>query len=268
LDSTAVVAAPPLRLYTFSLSHFSEKIRWTLGAAGITFQEVPWTPFFHILKARSRGRGTTVPVVEVGSESVQDSTRILLWLEEHRAPFALIPSDPAARDAALAIEKQFDEVGAHVVRYAYSEMLDDADAVVRFWTPDATSYQSRVIRRWFPVMRWAFRRQLRMSAANVARSRATIASGLAFLESQIGAGKRYLVGDRLSVADLTAAALLAPLACPDEHPIYGSNRYRAGLAPLVRDWESGTAFQWVRQMYREHRGPFERAAEIRQHVEG
>jgi glutathione S-transferase len=268
LDSSAVVVAGPLRLYTFSLSHFSEKIRWTLGAAGIAFQEVPWTPFFHVLKARSRGRGTTVPVAEVGSESVQDSTRILLWLEKNRAPFTLMPSDPAARDAALAIEKQFDEVGEHVVRLAYSEMLADADSVVRFWTPDATPYQSRVIRRWFPVMRWVFRRKLRMSAANVARSRAAIASGLTFLDSQIGAGKRYLVGDRLSIADLTAAALLAPLACPEEHPIYGSKRYRAGMAPLVREWQDGKGFEWVRRMYREHRGPFARGAEIRQHVEG
>jgi len=265
--STAVVAAAPLRLYTFSLSHFSEKIRWTLTAGGIAFQEVPWTPFFHILKARSRGRATTVPVAEVGMESVQDSTRILLWLEQHRAPFSLMPSDAAARDAALAIEKRFDEVGEHVVRFAYSDLLSDGDSVIRYWTTDATPYQSRVIRRWFPVMRWAFRRKLGMGAAKVARSRATIASGVAFLESQVGAGKRYLVGDRLSVADLTAAALLAPLACPDEHPIYGSSRYRAGMAPLVREWQGGTGFAWVRQMYREHRGTFARASELRQHVE-
>jgi glutathione S-transferase len=255
--------AAPLRLYTFSLSHFSEKIRWTLGAAGLTFEEVPWTPFFHVLRARRRGRATTVPVLETRDEAVQDSTRILLWLEKHRAPFSLMPADPAERAAALAAEARFDEVGEHVVRYAYSLVLDDAESVSRFWTTDATPWQTGVVRRFFPVMRWIFRRKLRMNKANVARSRATIEAGITWLESQTNTPTQYLVGGRLTVADLTAAALLAPLACPDEHPIYGSTRYREGIAPLVSEWRDRPGFAWVRAMYRNHRGHWPRLHEIR-----
>jgi hypothetical protein len=40
------------------------------------------------------------------------------------------------------------------------------------------------------------------------------------------------------------------------------------MGPLVREWQDGEGFAWVRGMYREHRGAFARAAEIRQHVEG
>jgi glutathione S-transferase len=258
----------PLRLYTFSLSHFSEKIRWTLSAAGVAFEEVPWTPFFHVLRARRRGRATTVPVLETRDESVQDSTRILLWLEKNRAPFALLPVDLAEREAALAIEARFDEVGEHVVRFAYSVTLDDAESVTRYWTTDATPWQAGVVRRFFPAMRWVFRRKLRMNAKNVARSRATIDAGLTWLESQIKTPTQYLVGDRLTVADLTAAALLAPLACPDEHPVYGSTRYRSGIGPLVSEWQDRPAFGWVRAMYRNHRGAWPRSLEIRRSLEG
>jgi glutathione S-transferase len=264
MTAPRLAAAAPLRLYTFSLSHFSEKIRWTLSAAGLAFEEVAWTPFFHVLRARRRGRATTVPVLETSDESVQDSSRILLWLEEHRAPFSLIPVDPAERAAALAAEARFDEVGEHVVRYAYSRTLDDAESVARYWTTDATPLQARVVRRFFPVMRWIFRRKLRMSAANVARSRATIDAGLTWLESQTSSPAQYLVGGRLTVADLTAAALLAPLACPDEHPIYGSARYRAGIAPLVSEWQDRPGFAWVRAMYKTHRGLWPRRLEIRE----
>ena len=256
-------AAAPLRLYTFSLSHFSEKIRWTLSAAGVAFEEVAWTPFFHVLRARRRGKATTVPVLEARDETVQDSTRILLWLEKHRPPFALMPANAAEREAALAVEARFDEVGEHVVRYAYSRALDDAESVARFWTTDATPWQARIVRRFFPAMRWIFRRKLRMSAANVARSRSTIDAGLTWLESRIATPTQYLVGDRLTVADLTAAALLAPLVCPDEHPIYGSARYRTGIAPLVSEWQDRPGFAWVRAMYRAHRGPWPRYQEIR-----
>jgi glutathione S-transferase len=262
LPSTALATTDPLRLYTFSLSHFSEKIRWTLTASGIPFDEHPWTPF-HVPSALWRGRGTTVPILETPGVRVQDSTRILLWLEKNRAPFALLPADPAEREAALAIEARFDKTGEHVVRYAYSVVLDDAESVVRFWTVDASPRQSGIVRRWFPLMRTVFRRKLRLSAATVARSRETIASSVEWLASQGVPGRRYLIGDRFTVADLTAAALLAPLACPDEHPIYGSARYRGGLAPLVREWQDSPAFQWVRQTYREHRGDWSRSNEIR-----
>lgn len=256
-----------LRLYTFSLSHFSEKIRWALTAGGVAFEEVPWTPFFHVLRARRRGKGTTVPVLETDDVRVQDSTRILLWLEEHRAPFALVPEERSEREAALAIEARFDEVGKHVVRFAYSRTLDDTESVARYWRTDATPWERRVIRSCFPVMRWMFRRKLRMNAANIERSRMAIESGLMWLDSQTAAGAPYLVGGRLTVADLTAAALLAPLACPDEHPIYGSARYRAGIQPLVRDWQDRPAFAWVRAMYRDHRGLWPRAREIRQSLD-
>jgi glutathione S-transferase len=265
--STAIVRPDLLRLYTFSLSHFSEKIRWTLSASDIAFEEVPWTPFFHVPSALRRGGKTTVPILETTGMTVQDSTRILLWLEQNRAPFSLLPTHPPERDAALAVEARFDHAGSHVVRYAYSTVLDDVESVVRFWTVDASPRQARVIRRWFPVLRWVFRRKLRMSAASVAQSREAIASSVEWLESQGVADRPYLIGDRLTIADLTAAALLAPLACPDEHPIYGSARYRAGIEPLVRSWQDGPAFAWVRQMYRLHRGGWPRGPEIRRAIE-
>jgi glutathione S-transferase len=264
--STSLVRPELLRLYTFSLSHFSEKIRWTLSASGIAFEERPWTPFFHIASAVRRGGKTTVPILETTGTRVQDSTRILLWLEKNRAPFSLLPEAPAERAAALAVEERFDKTGAHVVRYVYGTVLDDADSVVRYWTVDATPGQARAIRRFFPALRWVFRRKLRVSAASVARSREAIASSVEWLDAQV-AGRTHLVGDRLTVADLTAAALLAPLAAPDEHPVYGSARYRAGIEPLVRPWQDGPAFAWVRQMYRQHRGAWSRGAEIRRAID-
>src|SRR5437867_3114811 len=70
----------------------------------------------------------------------------------------------------------------------------------------------------------------------------------------------YLVGDRFSVADLTAAALLAPVVfLPPEFPY-------APPGPLpapVRRWREAfagrRASHWAAEMYRRHRG---RSAEI------
>ena len=63
----------------------------------------------------------------------------------------------------------------------------------------------------------------------------------------------YLVGDAFTVADLTAAALLSPLTFPPEYP-YAT----PPLPPVVRQFQERyakrPAFDWVREMYRRHRG--------------
>ena len=62
-----------LRLYTFSISHFSEKIRWALAHERIPFDEIAWTPALHVAAARTRGGRTTVPILEADGKHVQDS---------------------------------------------------------------------------------------------------------------------------------------------------------------------------------------------------
>jgi glutathione S-transferase len=251
----------PLRLYTFSISHFSEKIRWTLGLEKIPFEEVPWTPALHVVSARMRGRATTVPVLETASQRVQDSTRILHWLDTNRGPLSLMPTDEEARREALAIEARFDEVGSCVIRLAYDHVLPDADAVVKLWSIDASPTQAFALRTGFPLFRVLFRRQLDTSPQRVTAARETIESGLAFIEERT-ASKRYLVGERLTIADVSAAALLSPVVCPDEHPVYASAAYRAGISSLVAPWQSRPAFDWVKRIYREHRGDWPRAAHV------
>ena len=246
----------PLTLHTFSISHFSEKARWLLDAGGIDYVEKPWVPFLHIAKAlRKGGRGaTTVPVLDTGAGCIQDSTRILLWLEKHRAPFSLMPVDATLREQVLAVEDRFDRVGNHVVRYAYSVSLDNAEGVIKLWTIDATPGQARFLRVSYPLLRLVFRSKLKLgNAAAIATSEQRFGEGLDWIAEQLKDGRRYLVGTQLSAADITAAALLAPIACPDEHPVYSQTDYRDGIAPLRAKWAGHPALEWVRQIYREHR---------------
>jgi glutathione S-transferase len=251
----------PLRLYTFSISHFSEKIRWTLGLEKIPFEEVPWTPPFHVVSARMSGPATTVPVIESGRSRVQDSTRILHWLDTNRGPLSLLPRDEATRQAVLDTEHRFDEIGGDVIRLAYAHVLPDTDAVVKLWTIDATPLQARAVRAGFPLFRVLFRRRLDTSDARLAASRERLESGLDLI-AQRTTTHPFLVGDRLSIADVAAASLLAPLVCPDEHPVYASAAYRAGISPVAERWASHPAFAWVRRTYREHRGAWPRAAHV------
>src|SRR6476661_5407725 len=105
------------RLFTFSLSHFSEKARWALSASGVPFQEEPWTPFFHAVPALRSGGRTTVPILEAGSRRVQDSTKILHFLNEHWGRLPVLPESEPESAEAWELENRFDRVGRHVVPF-------------------------------------------------------------------------------------------------------------------------------------------------------
>ncbi len=246
---------PELRLYTFSISHFSEKIRWALDAAEIPYREIRWTPVFHAPLARRKSRKrTTVPIIETDTEVIQDSTAILHWLSRTRAPFPLLPEDPEPRREVLEIEKRFDEVGKHVIRYAYGTALEHPDAVQRMWLLDAKPLERVFLPLLFPVIKPLFRKRFRITPDAVALSRQVIDDGIAWLDGRVADGRRFLIGERLTAADLTAAALLAPLACPSEHPVYGQTEYREVIAPAVSAWSARPAFEWVRMLYAKERG--------------
>lgn len=243
-----------LELITFRLSHFSEKARWMLDASHTEYREIFWTPFFHIGPALLHGRlATTVPILKHRGGYVQDSTRILHWLDTNMPGFRLLPRDPAQREEALALEERFDRVGNHVLRYIYSLIMDDAAMVTSLWTPDSSALQRRFISASFPVLRALFRRRFDLSEKRVAHSRAVIEEGFAFLDAKLADGRECLIGDTLSAADITACALLAPLVGPDEHEMYSRADVRAKIAPQLGDWLSRPSAEWVRKRYRTRR---------------
>lgn len=246
---------PPLTLYTFAMSHYSEKIRWTLDSSDIPYREVCMSPAFHIAPALRMGRRgqTTLPILQSPQEAIQDSPRILSWLQQHRGPLAVMPE--ALTQPMREVEQRFDAIGKDVARYLYAHSFGSADAhIVKLWTDHASPWQAAIIRATYPLMRWVFKQKLHIRPARVLLAEDRIRLAMDWLDREIADGRQHLVGDRLTVADITAAALLAPLACPSQHPVYGDAAYREGMAQAVAPWRQRPAMAWVRRMYDSHRG--------------
>lgn len=246
----------PLTLYTFAMSHYSEKVRWTLDTSSRAYREVCMTPVFHIAPALRMGRRgqTTLPILQTPQRAIQDSPRILDWLALQGEPLAVMPAHWAAE--IRAVEKRFDAIGKDVARSLYAGGFGVADAqIVDLWTDHATPLQAKVIRLAYPAIRWAFKRKLHINAVGCAKAQQRITSAMDWLEAQVADGRTHLVGDRLTVADITAASLLAPMACPPQHPVYGQASYQQGMAAAIAPWQTRPALAWVRKVYAQHRGP-------------
>jgi len=73
------------------------------------------------------------------------------------------------------------------------------------------------------------------------------------LQSELG-GRDYLVGDSFSVADLTAAALFTPLVLPPERQYPPTVPPVAAIRDFSAELERMPGAQWIREMFRRHRG--------------
>ncbi len=242
-----------VRLITIPFSHYCEKARWALDRAGVDYIEEGHLPIFHWRANRRVGAGRTVPVLVDGSRVLGDSTEIVEWADQQR-PHSLLPTGAALAEA-LALEDEFDRVlGPATRRWAYFHLLSRRELVMRF-AVDVPRWETIALRFTRPIAVGMIRRSLKIDEAGVARSHGKIEATLARVSELLGDGRRYLVGDRFSVADLTFAALMVPAVLPSELParIPAVEDLPAAASTQISAWRATPAGQFALRLYREDR---------------
>jgi glutathione S-transferase len=244
---------PPV-LWQFRFSHFNEKARWALDWKRVPHVRRSLLPGFHMPRVLWMTGQKSVPVLVVGGRTITDSTKIIAALEELQAEPPLYPRDPVARRRALELEDWFDEeLGPHLRRWAFHELLPHTDfaagAMAVMWAP-ATQ---RIYRALFPLIRIAMKADMRIDAAGARRGHEQTLRALDRIETELQPSG-YLVGDAFSVADLTAAALFAPLVAPPEFPYTPAVPMPEPFAGFRASLAERPAFRWVQDVYRKHRG--------------
>ncbi|MEA2497008.1 MAG: glutathione S-transferase [Thermoleophilaceae bacterium] len=244
-------------LWHLQISHYNEKVRWALDYKQIPHVRHAMLPGVHQLKAKRVAGIMTSPVMEIDGQGIGDSSAILQAIEERWPEPPLIPQNPLQRRRALTLEDYFDEeLGPHIRRAVYNEILPYPEVVMPLFTDGASRTSRAVLRASFPVLRVGMRRLMNIYDEPAARSREASVAALDRLEAELG-DKDYLVGNSFTIADLTAASLFYPLALPPEFP-YRSPDWdelpegaRGFLGPL----RERRGAQWVGEMYRRHRLP-------------
>src|SRR5690349_10387516 len=98
-----------IRLYTFNLSHFSEKARWALDYEGIAYEEKILLPGPHQLTTRRIAKKTEVPILEHDGKHVQGSGAILDYIADQLGGTKLTPRSAEERARSLALEQEADQ---------------------------------------------------------------------------------------------------------------------------------------------------------------
>ena len=244
-----------VRLYTFAISHFAEKARWALDYKRIAYRESRLVPGTHFAIVRRIAPRTTVPVLVDGDRVIQGSSAIIDWADAQAPEHQLTPSDAAERERALELERWLDaELGEPLRRVFYHYALEDRDLVISFFIQGAPWWGETFCRLAFPLIRQRIRGMYRINADNVAMDKERLVKVFERVDSLLASGP-YLVGDRFSRADLTLAALIAPMWHPPQHPTRWPSleAYPAEVNALRARFEHTRAREHALRAYREHR---------------
>jgi len=244
-----------ITLYQFEFSHFCEKARWALDYKGLPHERKNLLPGLHASVARKLAPNSTLPILLDSGTVVQDSTSIITFLDKRYPDRLLTPRDAQEAEEALAWEEYLDEeIGVQVRRWFYYHALPDRDCALRFLLEEAPWYGRPLFALIYPKVRAAMTELMDIHAESARQSEERLVAALDRLDDTVK-GRKFLVGDQFSRADLTACSLLRRHCGADKASAELAAAVPAGVLAL-RDAHKARPFvTWVRETYRRHRRP-------------
>lgn len=242
------------KLYVFPISHYCEKARWILDHKGIPYQTINLMPGYHVPVIKKLGSATTVPLLVIENQNIQGSDHIAKHLESSFPARPLWPNDAKDKELCDFWQKESDKkIGPHLRRFAYHHMLKESpkEVLTRF-TENQEGFKKALYPYLFPVVKALMKKGMNINAKTAEKSLLILRNMIETLNKEYAA-KKYLVGNRFTIADLTASALLAPMVRPEKHPMVWPQSFPDALQKEIDRQENSATFSAVRRMYHEHR---------------
>lgn len=241
-------------LYQFTFSHYNEKVRWALDHKCIPHRRHALLPGPHIPTAVWLSGQKSLPILRIGQKTFKGSAEIIEQLEQRYPKRSLFPRSLHARKEAMNIARWFDEeVGAQIRRAYFYETLPAR----RFSANTLSQGFPRAVRTAYrfmlPGLVPVFRLDMRITRSGHRKGIARTEEALDFVAENAGEDS-YLVGDRFSVADLTAASILMITCFPPESGLLLDSPFPPQFTAWMERWQTHPGTNWVRRIFHRHRG--------------
>jgi glutathione S-transferase len=244
-------------LVTIPISHYCEKARWALDRAGLPYAERRHLPGLHRVAVRRAGGKLTAPVLVCEDGVLAESAEIVAWADARVAPERrVIPDDPATAADAQALAADYDErLGPATRRWVYYGLRKRPDVSGPSITAGVPGWQRSTYKVTHAPISFVVSQVLDITPETAAESERTMREVMDEVGERLGDGRRYLAGDRFSTADLTFAALAAPLVLPREYGVTlpTVDEMPAAMAGTIREMQAHPAGAHALAMFREER---------------
>jgi glutathione S-transferase len=249
--------ASPYTLLTIPPSHYCEKARWGLDHVGAVYRQQGHPPLLHFPSCKKAGGRRTAPVLVTDKGTFPDSTDILVFLDgQSTDDTRLYPKDQGERQRVEELEELFDDkLGPHTRRLAYYHLLPQRKLVMETVLFGVSRTERVLFKTFFPMIRFLMRKGMNITEESANRSLERIRAVFREVEGYLADGRGYLVGGQFTAADLTFAAMAAPVLLPRNYgsPLPSLEDLPSALLPLIEEMRSSPAGEFGLKIYRDHR---------------
>lgn len=251
------------KVISFPPSADCELGRWVLLHHGIDFTEKRHAPPFFLLAVRFNG-GSSFPLY-VRKDQVLDGVRPII---DHFDAIAvdekkLIPA--AYADDIESCWQSFNkELGNAVVTWAYTNLLPHRDIMIQPLSLGCPWYEQLFVYSLYNIPKRLLWKLLNLNKPAADEALVLIQKKFSEVDDMLSDGRKYLFGERMTLADLSFAVSGAPLVVPDGYggfqhgpsPIPDIEQFPEELQKTINSMRETKAGQFILRMYAEERYTF------------
>lgn len=235
--------------------------RWLMQHWKVDYVEHPHAPIFHILALLWHGLGADdYPAVIQGSEKWPAIEKMV----EHFDPSAdpdrrLVPdklSEKDLHDEVMKLQHDFRWVmGAGTVDWAYFNLLPHKKLTWASFTTGVPWFEKLFLTFGYGVIKFLMMRGLHLNAAKAEQGLQDVYRGFEKVDALLTDGRKFLAGDRLTLADLAFATSGAPMVLANG---YGGHLPTINMVPVsmqkvIKGLRARPSGAFIQRMYNEYR---------------
>ena len=208
--------APDPVLITFPPSLDSELSRFLVEHYGIRHQEERHTLVFCFFVTLWHGSSVIFPLLYSNSFKLVGPRAMANYFDSRCVPeLRLWPDDESQRRQVESDWTLFnDSLAFATARFAYFHLLPHRDLMIRPLTLGTPNFERKTVELAYPTFSWLLRTLLGLSPKKAQESLDQIRTIFDTVDARLAAGRRFLVGDRLTLSDLAFSVAAAPVVLP------------------------------------------------------
>jgi len=233
--------------------------RWVLKHYDIEYIERPHAPIFHVIALKLWGTDKYPLYVEKGDRIAADP-KILDHLDKKAAThLKLLPDEREEAELHAKVDELQRyarlDVGDAVVNWSYYNLLKHKAVVWPSITTGVPWFEKLGCFCAFGLIRSLMYKGLKLDQQVADEALKEVYAGFDKIDALLHDGRQYLVGDKLTYADLAVAASLGPMILVQGYQGYLPNQASCPsfMQKVYKDLRQRPTGLFIQRMYDEHR---------------
>jgi glutathione S-transferase len=244
-------------LITFPPSLDSETSRFLIEHYGIGARERRHTLIFSFFATLWHGGTVVFPLLYGDSFKLVGPRPVVDHFDPQSSPeLRLMPVDPSELRQVESDWTLFNmTLALATADFAYYYLLPHRDRMIRPLTEGVPAFERKAVEFAYPLFAGLLRVLLRLSPSKAQQAAAQIRTIFDCVDARLANGRKFLVGDRLTLSDLAFSVAAAPVVLPANYggPMPSFDEMPSEVQAVVTEMRRRPAGLFALRIYAEQR---------------